>query len=366
MQDPWDGPIVGSAPKHRIRGIFKRVAPPFLALTLATSAGFAGGKLAGTDEASPPPVAHAGIASDLTPIAPPSSGDLSGLYARVSPSVVQVNVVGRGEEGTGSGLIVDATGLILTNNHVVDSAHSVEVVLSDGRSLAASVVGTDPAWDLAIVRLSKPPQDLTPAPLGDSDSVVVGQNIFVIGSPFGLSRTLTSGIVSGIDRTFATGRGLPLRGLIQTDASINPGNSGGPVFDLAGRVVGIATAIESPVRGSVGIGFAVPVNQARRALPDLANGSSIEHPFLGVQAQGGEGSGDGVAVQAVTPGSSAEAAGLRVGDRILAIDGTTLASIEDLAQEVQKHAVGDVINLRVRRGGETLTLSAILQAFSGS
>lgn len=364
MQDPWDGPIVGSAPKHRIRGIFKRVAAPFLALTLAASAGFAGGKLSGTNEASPPAVARTGTASDLTPIAPPSGDDLSSLYARVSPSVVQVNVAARGQEGTGSGLIVDATGLILTNNHVVDGVRSVEVVLSDGTTLAASVVGSDPTWDLAIVRLAKPPQNLVPAQLGDSDSVVVGQKIFVIGSPFGLSRTLTSGIVSGVDRTFSTGSGLPLRGLIQTDASINPGNSGGPVFDLAGRVVGIATAIESPVRGSVGIGFAVPINHARSALPDLSKGASVEHPFLGVQADAG--GRDGVIVQAVTPGSSAEAAGLLIGDRILAVDGIALASIEDLAQEVQKRAVGDVIRLRVRRGSETLTLSANLKAYRGS
>jgi putative serine protease PepD len=178
--------------------------------------------------------------------------------------VVQISEAG----AAGSGVILDANGRILTNSHVVESATSVRVVLSDGRAFNGEVTTNDVQHDLAIVQLTNPPTDLVPAQLGDSTKVKPGDPVAAIGSPFGLRSTLTSGIVSAVNRTFHGDGPYPaLSGLIQTDAAINPGNSGGPLLNMAGEVIGINTAIESPVKGSVGIGFAVPIEQARRSIP---------------------------------------------------------------------------------------------------
>ncbi|HEY8201616.1 MAG TPA: trypsin-like peptidase domain-containing protein, partial [Actinomycetota bacterium] len=212
------------------------------------------------------PVPAAGGGSVALP-----AGSLSDLYKRMLPTVVEIEAVGEGSDSTGSGVIVDTGGTVVTAAHVVGDRDTATVIFSDGRQLDAKVAGRDATGDLAVLKIQSPPADLTAAPLGDSSQLAVGQTTAALGAPFGLQNTLTVGVVSGLNRTFSPNpSGPPLRGLIQTDAAINPGSSGGPLFDGAGRVIGINTAIKSPVGGSVGVGFAVPVNQVRESLPLLS------------------------------------------------------------------------------------------------
>lgn len=185
------------------------------------------------------------------------------VYHRVGPAVVELGVSGQGGRGTGSGVVVDPSGLIITNNHVVAQANGIAVRFRDGTTRSAEVLRTDPANDLALLRVDLPPGSAV-APLSDSDQVQVGDDVIAIGNPFGLEQTVTQGIVSAVQRDW---RPDAPQGLIQTDAPINPGNSGGPLFNARGEVIGITSMIASPVRGSVGIGFAVPINTAKQLLP---------------------------------------------------------------------------------------------------
>lgn len=185
-------------------------------------------------------------------------------------------------EGTGSGVVVDARrGIILTNNHVIGDAHRIEVTLADGNNYKASLVGSDPETDIGVIQIVNPPPTLTAVTFGDSSNLEIGQNVLAIGNPFGLTRTLTQGIVSSLDRTVKSPTGSILRGLIQTDAAINPGNSGGPLLDADGRLVGINTAILSQSGDSAGIGFAIPIDGIRKVLPELIRTGKIARPFLG-------------------------------------------------------------------------------------
>jgi putative serine protease PepD len=267
-QQPWKQPEQ-PAPAADETPRWRRVAP--IAIVVASlAAGLVGGKLAGgpapepTQAAAPTPTATASPA--------PAGPDFTAVYQAVAPSVVQIVVERRGRAvGSGSGVIVDPAGTIITNNHVV-SVDKVTVVLSDGSRHAGVVIGRQPATDLAVVRISDPPDDLQAATLGDSAALEIGEPVAAIGAPFGLRGTLTTGVVSALNRTFSGNEDYPrITGLIQTDAAINPGNSGGPLIDASGRVVGITTAIESPVRGSVGVGFAVPIETVRRALAAITS-----------------------------------------------------------------------------------------------
>jgi len=214
------------------------------------------------------------------------------IYERASPSVVHVssvtlhwdffyNVVPN--EGTGSGAIIDGEGRILTNYHVVQQAQSVFVTLADTSRYRATVLGVDPASDLAVVGIRAPTDKLRPIPLGSSAKLKVGQKVLAIGNPFGLERTLTTGIISSLGRSIKTAQGRVIENLIQTDAAINPGNSGGPLLDSSGQLIGVNTAIFSPSGGSVGIGFAVPVDRVRRVLPDLVTTGRVKHAWLGIR-----------------------------------------------------------------------------------
>src|SRR5689334_17443383 len=214
------------------------------------------------------------------------------LYDRINPSVVHIsssqNVPNffygtTPEEGTGSGFIYDDQGHIVTNNHVVSGADSLDVLLSNGLNLSATVVGTDPYYDLAVVKIDLPAGIAAPLELGDSDPLKVGQTVIAIGNPFGLDRTLTTGVISALGRRIETDAGTAIGQAIQTDAAINPGNSGGPLLDMHGRVVGINTSINSPSGGSVGIGFAVPANIITQVVPSLIQNGHYAHPSLGVQ-----------------------------------------------------------------------------------
>ena len=282
--------------------------------------------------------------------------------------------------GSGSGFIWDEGGHIVTNYHVVSGASGARVRLSDGRDAAASLVGVSPAHDLAVIRVevSKGP---SPLPIGSSHDLRVGQTTFAIGNPFGLDWTLTTGIISALDRSLPSedGRSL-IEHLIQTDAAINPGNSGGPLLDSAGRLIGVNTAIFSPSGASAGVGFAVPVDTVNRVVPQLVASGKYARPTLGVEVDEGLNrvvtgrlGGTGVAVLRVTPGSPAAAAGLRgvrthpdgsitPGDIIVALDGKPVESVARLLSRLDDYQVGDAVRLTLRRDDQKLDVTVKLQA----
>ena len=310
--------------------------------------------------------------------------DLPDLVERVMPSIVQIRV---GSSGTGSGMVIDRDGHILTNRHVIEDATSIVVELRDGTTAMAEVMGADAGNDLAVIRADLPAESLTPAVFGDSSAVRVGEPVFAIGNPFGLGFTVTSGIISGLGReSDGEPGGHRIRGVLQTDAAVNPGNSGGPLFNGSGEVIGINTALENPYgqRVFVGVGYAVPSNTALRFIPALIAGEEIEHAQLGISGVGldvisaGDAGVDierGVYVTHVVPDSAADAAGLiaaseddgsgldRGGDVITAIDGVEVNDVQELARIIDSHNVGDTVTLTVLRDGESITVEAVLRAW---
>jgi S1-C subfamily serine protease len=315
------------------------------------------------------------------------------LFETARPSVVYITTQARVLDtwtrntfniprGSGSGFIWDDRGHVVTNNHVVAGASGANVRLSDGRDVAASLVGVSPAHDLAVIRIevSNPP---LPLPIGTSADLRVGQNTFAIGNPFGLDWTLTTGIVSALDRSLPTedGRSL-IEHLIQTDAAINPGNSGGPLLDSAGRLIGVNTLIFSPSGGSAGVGFAVPVDTVNRVVPQLIATGKYVRPALGVEVDERLNQFitqrigvSGVVLLRVTPGSAADAAGLRgvrreadgrvvPGDIILAVGDTAVESVARLMSRLDDYEIGETVRLTVLRDGQKVVVSAVLQAGS--
>ena len=317
----------------------------------------------------------------------------SEIYERLRPSVVEITSTANGRfgqsEGSGSGVIIDEQGFILTNNHVVSGADVIEVTLEDGSTLPATVVGTDPANDLAVIHID-PADGLTAAPLGDVDELRVGDSVFAIGNPFGLEGTFTEGIVSALGRTYSPGTGTrPLRNMIQTDAAVNPGNSGGPLANCYGEVIGINTLLENPTgQGvNVGVAFAVSINTAKSSLDDLVAGTAISHAWLGIAGREltpalaedlNLSVTKGVYVVTVAQNSPADRAGLQPafptedaaansdtlapgGDVILAVDGNDVTDVDELASylDSQKRA-GDSVTLDVLRDGQEISVDATL------
>ena len=313
--------------------------------------------------------------------------DFSALYDSVRPSIVRIttgttngNPFSNQQSGLGSGIVVDTGGHILTNYHVVNGFNTVTVTFSDGTTAKADVVGKDPGNDVAVVKVSVDASELHPAKLGDSSQIKVGTVVAAIGNPFGLDGTFTTGVISGLDRTLASGNnGRPIRGLLQTDAAVNPGNSGGALFDVQGNVIGINTAIENPGGDTfAGIAYAVPINTPKRFLTQLTSGTSITHPRLGIAGQtltpdqaSSVGVSQGVAVETVDPGSAADKAGVQAsangqGDIIVAIDGNPMKTFENLADYVDSKQVGDQVQLTVHRDGKDMDLTATLQSWDSS
>lgn len=319
---------------------------------------------------------------------------LTELYARVSPSVVFIRgrlaattarppgtptVPGAPEApavGSGSGIVLDQAGNILTNNHVVRDASRIDVTLSDGSSYPANVAGRDPLSDLAVLKIEAPAERLRPAALGDSNALKVGQLAIAIGNPYGFSGTLTVGIVSGLGRPIpGAGRRL-LVGMVQTDAALNPGNSGGPLLNSRGEVIGINTAIE---RDQPGVGFAVPIERARRSLPEMLAGRSVKHPYLGIRGADLNPTladewrlpvSRGVLVQDTVPGGPAAQAGVRgvngapaSGDLVLGLDGSPIGTVGDLVAYADGRQVGDRVTVNLLRDGKPLDLPLVLGEF---
>ncbi|MEP7334961.1 MAG: trypsin-like peptidase domain-containing protein [Actinomycetota bacterium] len=264
---------------------------------------------------------------------------------------------GGGGTSTGSGFVIDDQGHVLTNQHVVDNAQSVTVWFPDGDEIGAKVVGSDTSSDVAVLELDSVPSGVTPVELGSSESLEIGDLVVAIGSPFGLEGTVTSGIVSALHRELTAPDGFTIDGAIQTDAAINPGNSGGPLLDGQGRVVGMNSQIASASGGNEGIGYAVPIETAKDVADSLIAGKSIERPFLGVRLADTD---NGAQVAEVTNGSPADRAGLKPGDVITEVDGEQTGSADDVRRSVAAGKPGDKLELTVRRGGETTTVTATL------
>jgi S1-C subfamily serine protease len=306
------------------------------------------------------------------------------VYKAASPGVVYIQsttmmrdffgMSSQPVEGAGSGSVIDEQGDILTNYHVIADAEKLTVSFGSGKAYPAKVVGRDPDTDLAVIRLLETPKEsLTIVPMGDSDKLIVGQKVLAIGNPFGLDRTLTTGVISGLERPIHAQNGRTIEGAIQTDASINPGNSGGPLLDSHGRMIGINSQIESPSGASAGVGFAIPVSIAKRIVPQLIRDGEIRRPKLGIAPRDVASLGrqlqlpvsSGVLIVSVAPGSAAANAGLRgvvqtedgdleIGDIIVGMDGQKVDSNDDLFKILDKHKIGDTVNVEVfRQGGRT-------------
>jgi 2-alkenal reductase len=271
-------------------------------------------------------------------------------------------------QGAGSGFFWDRQGHVVTNHHVIQGARRIQVRMDSGEAIEAAFVGGAPDYDLAVVRLRSPSRPITPIPLGVSGDLQVGQAVFAIGNPFGLSRTLTTGIISALDRTLPAAGGREIVGVIQTDAAINPGNSGGPLLDSAGRLIGVNTAIISGTGTSAGIGFAVPSDVVNRVVPQLISQGHMPRPGIGIIALDEESAAGldvtGVVIARVMPGSSADRAGLigidfrnrRLGDIILAVNGREVRELGEFVRILQEFEIGRVVTLQVQRDREIRTV----------
>jgi len=329
-------------PRRRLTRLRAAVAGA-LAGALLVGSGVLIGDLTGGDpqpESSGAPLAAAGGG-------PAPATDAGRVYAAVADGVVAVQVGG----ASGTGFVIDNRGTIVTNAHVVGESTSATVRRGDSRSaIAADVLGTDPSSDLAVLR-ADPSRLGTPRPLAlaNSDAVRVGDDVVAVGHPFGLDRTATAGIVSGLGREIEAPNGFSIDEVIQTDAAINPGNSGGPLVDMRGRVVGVNSQIATAgAGGNVGVGFAVPANTVRDVVPRLARGEKIERPYLGVTTAAGAG---GVEVQALVPGGPAARRGLEPGDRIVSVDGHAVTEPGDVNDAIDGRRPGDTVTVVVERDG---------------
>ncbi|MEO0478283.1 MAG: trypsin-like peptidase domain-containing protein [Planctomycetota bacterium] len=321
--------------------------------------------------------------SDAEPRPVVARGDLSldeqtrvEIFQQVAPSVVHIRAAPTrlGEnESTGTGFVWDANGYVVTNQHVVDGRQQVQVRFSGRREFPAQVVGVNIKEDIAVLKLLQPLSGLRPIPIGSSDDLRVGQSVFAIGNPFGLTRSLSAGIISALGRVIQSRGRSRIEGAIQTDAAINPGNSGGPLLDSAGLLIGMNTAIYSPSGTNAGIGFAIPADRINELVPDIIRGLTEERPVLGADYTPID-LNDGTQrplITSIDPGSGASRAGLRAGDAntgdvILGIDGVTIQSVTDLLRFLKRKRIGDVVVVEVLRatseGDERLKIRVRLSA----
>jgi S1-C subfamily serine protease len=305
-----------------------------------------------SDSAAQEPQAAANL-----PVAETTS-TTAALYKRVKHAVVEVHASSGGQEtpfgdqnpgqATGSGFVIDEEGHIVTNQHVVDGAQSVQVEFSDGTEVDAEILGTDPSTDIAVLDVDRPSSELTPLSFASTGSLEVGDPVIVLGSPFGLEGTLTTGVISAVGREIQSPNGFTIENAVQTDAALNHGNSGGPVLDTQGRVVGVAAQIRSESGGSDGVGYAVPGDTAERVAAELITDGKVEHAYLGVRLED-----DGPArLAGVVASSPAGRAGLRDGDVVIEVDGTSIETGDELRAAIDAKKPGDELELKIRRGSD--------------
>ena len=303
------------------------------------------------------------------------------VYKTLSPGVAFITTTSYQQDmfndveesrGSGSGSVIDAQGHILTNYHVIEATQKLNVSLGGAKTYPAEIVGSDPDTDLAVIKITPPQEGLTIIQFSDSDKLVVGQKVLAIGNPFGLDRTLTTGVISGLQRPIRGRNNRPIEGAIQTDASINPGNSGGPLLDKYGKMIGINSQIYSRTGGSVGVGFAIPVNIAQRIVPQLIQFGEVRRPKLGatlfslaqLREQGAQlPIQNGLLIRSLAPGGAAERAGLRaisrttggvtLGDIITSVDGEKVSDSDDLYRLLDKKQINDTIQVEIVRDGKT-------------
>ncbi len=380
LPNGWQAPgdTLGGAPTRARRPVGLLVAG---AVAIALVAGLLGGTFGAWWQSRTGPDTNRAVTLP-TPVpgsTARASSSVAGVARAVLPSVVAIKVTGADGSGTGSGFVIRSDGYIVTNNHVVavaGSGGSITVVFQDGSQATATVVGRDESYDLAAIKVRR--SGLAALAFGDSRSVVVGDEVVAIGAPLGLQGTVTTGIVSALNRPVTAGgeEGSPaFINAIQTDAAINPGNSGGPLVDMSGRVVAVNSAIArvpgtgTTQSGNIGLGFAIPSQQARRTVEQLIQTGKAVHPVIGVLLDR-DYTGEGVRIQAqpqggqpaVTPGGAADRAGIDPGDVITAFDGRPVTDPDELVVAIRAHAPGDQVRLTVRTSGRDRTVTMTLQA----
>jgi putative serine protease PepD len=304
--------------------------------------------------------------ADSQPAASTSGLSVNSIYERTYRGVVEVKVNSqstdpfggtRRQSAEGSGFVYDTNGHVITNQHVVDGATSVQVTFWNGKTYNARVVGTDASTDLAVLDVNAPSSDLYPLTLGDSSKVQVGDNVVAIGAPFGLAETVTAGIVSALHRQMTSPNNFTIDDSIQTDAAINHGNSGGPLLDAQGHVIGVNAQIESDSGGNDGVGFAIPSNTVKSIASQLISNGAAQHAYLGVELGDSGTSARVVSVRASTPASKA---GLRAGDVITAIGGSHISSSDELRAAINARKPGDRVSITYTRNGTKHTVSLTL------
>ena len=377
---PAQQPAEAAAPRRRRTGI----AAAVVATSLVVGAGAGIGGAAWWDSTQDEPAASA----EADPVstsqvsqtdAPAVEGSVESVAQKVLPSVVKIDVTTPQGSGSGSGIILTADGTILTNNHVVEGAEeggTLTVSFNDGTSAEAEILGTDPLTDTAVIKASGV-SDLTPATIGKSANLGVGEGVVAIGSPFGLDATVTSGIVSALDRPVNVGSddqgNSTTYPAIQTDAAINPGNSGGPLVDMTGAVVGINSSIrtaasQSPFGqqgqgGSIGLGFAIPIDEVMPIVDQMAEGETPTHARLGIQVGNAEpGDTAGAVVREVTPGSTAEESGLAAGDVITKVDDNRITDANSLVATIRSYRPGDTVTVTWLRDGDEQSGELVLDS----
>jgi putative serine protease PepD len=363
------------------RRLFGRGAPLAAAAVIGAATG--AGVYALTSGGGSHPAGSTVAATVVVPAQPaartttPTPTTLTQLYKDDTPGVVDITVKSttaggstfgnpgspggkQQTEAEGSGFVIDSKGDIVTNEHVVDGATSISVHFHDGTTTTATLVGSDKSTDVAVIKVDVPASDLHPLALGNSSTVQPGQGVVAIGSPFGLPGSMTSGIVSAVNRTITAPNGFSISGAIQTDAAINHGNSGGPLIDIStNSVIGIDAQIESDSNDNAGVGFAIPIDAAKSVADTLIAGGTVQHPYLGVTV-GDATSRSGAQVGCVVTNGPAATSGLKAGDVITAVDGTAVSGADALTANLSSRAPGDKVTLTIVRDGSTKTVDVTL------
>jgi putative serine protease PepD len=306
--------------------------------------------------------------ANASPAVSAGTSTVGQIYKRTSAAVVEITVTASGQatpfgdgqgsqQAQGSGFVYDTQGHVITNQHVVDNAESISVRFANGKTYPATVVGSDPSTDIAVIDVDAPASELRPLTLADSSAVEVGDGVIAIGSPFGLEQTVTTGIVSALHRQITAPNNFTIDDAIQTDAAINHGNSGGPLLDLDGKVIGVNSQIESDSGGNDGIGFAVPSDTVGKIADAIISGRSVQHAYLGVATEDATG---GARLAEVRPSTPASRASLRSGDVVTKFDGTKVASADELRRLVDAKSPGDKVQVTVTRNGKSITVDVTL------